>query len=105
MSKAADLRKRIDAIGIAMQGTFAARFAKLKDEQKASYSQWRTVTAAYHEDSSDPAATYARAIAGEFPQELRLDIRDALFGAVPTIPADATDAEAAEIYSRFLRRD
>lgn len=102
----ADLRKRVAALNGAINpaGSLTAKLAKLTNEQQDEYRRWRDRCARYY--ATDPAGSaYARLISGEQPPPLRRDVRHALFGPDLYIAADATTAEAAEIYRRFALGD
>jgi hypothetical protein len=105
MSKAADLRKRLEAVTARMNGTFAARLAKLTPHERAIYDDWKARTAAYHNRSDAPGSSYARLLSGDYPPALPRTIRTALFGPTPVITSDMTEADAAETYRRFALDD
>lgn len=104
MTQIADLRRRVDAITVAFSGTIAAKLIKLTDDQRLAYDQWRCRIATFCASNPDGEA-YARLINGDAPPPLRHDVQLALFGATIGIPADATEAHAAEAYSRILYGD
>lgn len=97
MRKASDLRRRVDELAALMGGTIAAKLAKLTPAQRIAYDQWRSACAV-HFAANPGADAYARLIDGDAPPPLRHDVHIALFGATIGIPADATDAQASEIY-------
>lgn len=104
MTRITDLRRRVDAITIAFNGTLAAKLIKLTDDQRLAYDQWRDRTAAFCASYPDGEA-FARMINSDAPPPLRRDVQMALFGATIGIPADATDAQASEIYRRAALGD
>lgn len=104
MTRIADLRRRVDAITVAFRGTIAAKLIKLTDDQRLAYDQWRCRMATFCASYPNGEA-YERVINGDEPPPLRHDVQLALFGATIGIPADATDAQAAEAYSRVLHGD
>jgi hypothetical protein len=104
MTRIADLRRRADAITVAFSGTIAAKLIKLTDDQRLAYDQWRCRMATFCASYPDGEA-YARILNGDAPPPLRRDVQMVLFGATIGIPADATDPQAAEAYSRILRGD
>lgn len=98
-----DLRRRVTALTNAINpaGSLTAKLAKLTVDQHRVYDQWRVQCERYY--ASNPGGTaYARLLSGEQPPPLRPDVRKTLFGPTISIPADATDAQAAEIYRRML---
>lgn len=104
MTRIADLRRRVDAITTAFNGTFAAKLIKLTDDQRLAYDQWRDRMTTFCASYPDGEA-YARIINGDAPSPLRRDVQMTLFGATIGIPADATDAQASEIYRRAALGD
>lgn len=104
MNKNGHLRRRIDAITHAFSGTLAAKLFKLDADHRREYFAWRNRTATFCSSYPNGEA-YARVIAGDGPLPLRRDVQLALFGASIGIPADATDTQAAEAYSRILHGD
>ncbi len=104
MSRIADLRRRVDAITVTFSGTLAAKLIKLTDDQRRAYDQWRDRMAVFYASYPDGEA-YARMIDGDGPSPLPRDVRLALFGATVGIPADATEAQAGEIYRRVALGD
>ena len=103
--KAADLRKRLEAVVARMNGTFSARLAKLTPNERAIYDDWKARTTAYHLQSDTPGSSYARLLSGDYPPALPRTIRTALFGPMPVITKDMTEADAAEAYCRFALDD
>lgn len=104
MTRIADLRRRLDAITVTFSGTLAAKLIKLTDDQRRAYDQWRDRMAAFNASYPDGDA-YARMINGDEAPRLRRDVHTALFGATIGIPADATEAQAGEIYRRVALGD
>lgn len=102
--KAADLRKRLDAISAAMNGTFAARFTKLTDGDKAIYRAWKERCRAYHDQHRDGEA-YARLLAGDQPPPLNRTLHAKLFDPVPVIIDAMTIEDMAETYRRVALGD
>ncbi len=98
-------KRRLGALTVAInpKGSFRAKFATLTDEQRATYHGWRDRTDEWR--AAKPGNAYERMINGDEPPPLRRDVHTALFGAIIGIPADATDAQAAEAYNRVLRGD
>ena len=104
MNKSGHLRRRVDGITAAFNGTFAAKLFKLTADQRREYVAWRDRMAAFCASHPDGEA-YARIIDGDGPPPLRSDVQMALSGATIGIPADATDAQASEIYRRAALGD
>ena len=102
--KAADLRKRLDAISTAMAGTFAARFRTLTEAEKEAYHAWNQRCCRHYERYQGGEA-YELALSGEPLPALPRTIREKLFVSTPVITADMTMDQAAEIYRRFARGD
>jgi hypothetical protein len=98
-------KRRVGALTAAInpKGSFRATLATLTDEQRGTYQGWRDRTDAWRAAKADNA--YERMINGDEPPPLRHDVQHALFGAAMTIPADATEAAAADAYSRVLNGD
>lgn len=101
-----ELRKRVAALNAAINpaGSLSARLAILTPDQHASYRLWRDHLDQWHRDHPGSGA-YERMLDGDEGPHLRSDVQDALFGPTITIPADASDADAAQIYQRFLEGD
>lgn len=100
MGKADDLRKRLDAIKATLAGSLLDRLATLSPSQRAEYDHWRERCTAFYADRPGDAAYNRMINHGEVPPPLRRDIREILYGPTLTIPATATNDEAAEIYRR-----
>jgi hypothetical protein len=101
MSKAADLRRRLDAITAAMSGTLDARQAELTPAERSIYDRWKAGVADYHRQSDTPASSYQRLLSGDHPPALAESVSTALFGRRPIVTADMTDADAAEAFRHF----
>lgn len=84
--------------------SLAARLANLTDEQRAAYDAWVAGQERWRE-SEPHLNAYERTLNGDVGPQLYCDVQDALFGSAPTIPIDATAADAAEIYRRYAFGD
>jgi hypothetical protein len=100
MSKAAALRRRIDAIEKATESSFAAPFRTLTESDRAQYRQWREISEEWH-DKYAPDDAYAAVLDGHGPLPLPRSLHDKLFGAAPVISQDMTESDAANAYLLF----
>jgi hypothetical protein len=102
--KAADIRKRIDAITTALQGTLAARLRGLTVDDQNRYRAWRADRDrwfARHEHQ--PGGAYAAILEGTVAPQLPGAIQDKLFKPMLTITSAMTTEQAAEVYASALR--
>lgn len=101
----AHLRRRVAALNEAINpaGSFAAKLAKLTDEQRDEYHRWRLRSSAYYVANPGGAA-YERFLAGEQSPPLRRDIRQSLFGSDICLPSNATVADAMDAYNQLLAK-
>ncbi|TGU93051.1 hypothetical protein EN794_031770 [Mesorhizobium sp. M00.F.Ca.ET.151.01.1.1] len=91
-----DERRRLDVLFDAIRRK-AGPLARLDDEQRAWLTAWQ---------EDQPPFDYGTMInsTDEIGQGLRSDIKRILYGDVPTILANDTDAEGAEKWTRYLER-
>lgn len=102
--KAADLRKRLEAISAAITGTFTARFAKLTDAEKAMYRTWKGRCRTYF-DQHVGGEAYERQLEGERPPTLPRTLLGKLFDPIPVITEAMSVDDVAEIYRRMALGD
>lgn len=105
MSGRNDVKRRLAALSKAINpaGSLGAKLKQLTDEERNEYQrhQQRLIAWAGQSDRN----LYERMLEGDTGPQLRSDLQIALFGPTPTIPADATDEEAAQIYQISLQKD
>ncbi|MCK1524747.1 hypothetical protein [Bradyrhizobium sp. 17] len=86
--------------------SLAARLDIIEDEQrnyyarwKARFDQWLDRCKAKHDDEIEiEARPYANMVAGQGPPAMRRSVEIALFGASPTVPLNASDEQAAQMW-------
>lgn len=104
MSKAAALRKRLDAIQIALQGTLTAKIRSLTDDERRAYRAWQQRCQRHYERYPD-AQAYERELNGEPPPPLPYAISEKLFGAPSVITTEMTIEQVQVIYHAMLNKD
>lgn len=99
----AHLRRRILALDrlVNPANSIGAKLAKLSDDQRRAYENWREQCK--HCCETNPrGSAYARLLSEDDAPTLRPDVYMALFGPTTVIPADATDAQAADAFQRMV---